>query len=102
MKFTLVISEKAKNHSQDAYDYYETAQEMLGERFLQTIEQQYEKLKDHPQHYSFLSHKKELRFISVPHFPFTIIFEIRENKVFIIDVHNTHQNPDKTFKREQE
>jgi plasmid stabilization system protein ParE len=97
MKFTLVISEKAKNHLQEAYDYYEKAQEMLGERFLQTIEQQYEKLKDHPQHYSFLSGKKDLRIISVPHFPFTIIFEIRENKVFIIDVHNTHQSPDNIF-----
>jgi hypothetical protein len=98
MKFTLVISEKAKNHSQDAYDYYEPIQEMLGERFLKTIEQQYEKLKTNPQHYSFLSGKKDLRFISVPHFPFTIIFEVKETKVLIIDVHNTHRHPDDILK----
>jgi plasmid stabilization system protein ParE len=98
MKFTLVISEKAKKHSQEAYDYYETKQQMLGERFLQTIEHQYEKLKANPQHYSFLSGKKDLRFVSVPHFPFTIIFEIKKPMVLIIDVHNTHQHPDEILK----
>ncbi len=77
MNFTLIISENAKNHSQVAYDYYEKVQEMLGERFLRTLEQQYEKLKNNPHHYSFLSSKKNLRFISVPHFPFTVILKLK-------------------------
>lgn len=66
----------------------------MGERFLQTLEKQYEKLKKHPQHYSFISYKKDIRSVSVPCFPFSIIFQIKEDEVVIIDVHNTYQNPD--------
>jgi plasmid stabilization system protein ParE len=92
MKFTIVILEEAKKHTDEAYEYYERSQELLGERFLQTIEQQYDKLKDNPQYYSFLSDRKDLHFLVVPHFPFTIIFEVKDDQVFIIDVHNTHKN----------
>lgn len=56
------------------------------------LEDQYEKIKANPQHYSFLSAKKDLRFLVVPQLPFIIIFEVKNDQVFIIDVHNTHKN----------
>lgn len=45
MSYDIVISTKAKNHTQDSYDYYETEQQQLGERFLRTHEEHYEKLR---------------------------------------------------------
>lgn len=93
MKFDLVILEEAKNHLHEAYNYYETSQHSLGERFLEIIEQQYKKIENNPQYYSFISDKKDLRFLLVPKFPFVIIFEIKGFRVFIIDVHKTHKNP---------
>ncbi len=92
MKFTIIISQTAKNHVEKAYNYYESVQEAIGERLLETLELQYDKLKNTPQHYSFLSGKKDLRFLVVPQFPFIIIYQIKGDHVFIIDVHNTHQN----------
>ncbi len=97
MSYIIVILPAAKNHTQDAFEYYETVQQNLGDRFLQTIEKQYDELKDHPHHYSFLSAKKDLRYNVVPHFPFIIVFQIKEDSVFVIAIHNTHQNLPKIY-----
>ena len=94
MNFSIVISHKARDHTQKAYEYYESKQPSLGERFLATLELQYDKLKTNPHHYSFLSAQKDLRSLALPYFPFSIIFEINMTEVLIIDVHNTHSHPD--------
>jgi hypothetical protein len=91
--FRITLTPKAKQHTEEACKYYGRILSSLEERFLQTLERQYEKLKEHLQHYSFISSKKGIRSLAVPYFPFPIIFQIKENEVIIIDVHNTYQNP---------
>ncbi len=93
MNYNIIITPAAKVQTQQAFDYYEETEQNLGERFLKSLENKYVELKLHPQHYSFLSAKKDLRFVAVLHFPFIVVFEIREHLVFIIAVHNTNQNP---------
>ena len=91
MNFKIIISTEAKKQTLDAFNYYENKQENLGEIFLQTIESLYLKLQKSPYNYSFLSSQKDLRYTSISTFPFIIIFEILEDVVYIINVHNTHQ-----------
>lgn len=91
--FRIALTPKAKLHTEEACEYYGKILSSLEERFLQTLEKQYEKLKKHPQHYSFISSKKDIRSLALPYFPFSIIFQIKENEVLIIDIHNTYQNP---------
>ncbi len=98
MQFEIVLTFKAKNHTQQAYDHYESVQSNLGERFLSLLELHYEKLSKNPQHYSYFSVDQQLQSLSLPIFPYSIIFQIISNRVLVIDVHNTHQNPDKFLK----
>lgn len=64
MSYRITLSPIAKDHTQDAYEYYESQQLFLGDQFLTTLEMHYDELSVHPQHYSFITDKKIYVFLS--------------------------------------
>jgi plasmid stabilization system protein ParE len=91
MSYKITLSPAAFSDEQEAYDYYEEQQIGLGERFLLELETYYNKLKVHPQHFSFIEPAENFRSAALPTFPYIIIYEIADEQVYVFAVHNTHK-----------
>ncbi len=76
MEYEIIISTAAENDTEESYIFYEKKQPGLGERFLNELAENYNKLKLHPTHYSFVSAEKITRALSLKKFPFKIIFKL--------------------------
>jgi plasmid stabilization system protein ParE len=93
MPYELVISPTAFRETGNAYDYYEIQSPRLGERFLKSLEDAYQKLAINPQHYGYINSRKDIRDMKIEIFPFIIVFQIVENKVLVLRVFNTNHDP---------
>ena len=92
----MIIKEEAHRDSVAAFDYYESCQEGLGERFVNALLNRYNDLSEHPQYYSYIveDSKRVLRDVKLESFPYVVVFEITESKeVVVYAVHNTHKDP---------
>ncbi|SIT26815.1 type II toxin-antitoxin system RelE/ParE family toxin [Chryseobacterium gambrini] len=92
MIYELIIQEEASLEILEAYIYYENAQKGLGEKFMKQLNKYFVRIQDHPKHFEI---KKNYREAFVQKFPYLIIFDIIDNKIIILSVFNTHQNPTK-------
>lgn len=99
MAYKIIISNEAFNDTNDAYIYYEKKKAGLGNRFLDELFSFYEKLQNHPTYYSFTSKEKTTRFIALKKFPYSIIYEVAENELYIFAIHHFKQDPDHFLKR---
>ncbi len=99
MIFRLILSTEAQKDVVAATDYYKLVSDVVAENFLEILESVYQKLKQSPRHYSFFNEKKTLRSAAFIKFPYSIIFKIQEDTVYIVAIYNTHQNPGNILKR---
>jgi plasmid stabilization system protein ParE len=93
MKLKLEIKEEADEEIIDAYLYYETQQNGLGERFLMQLGKFFDEICENPKH--FATKKKNFREAYIRKFPYIIIYEIENEKIVVFSVFNTSQNPKK-------
>ena len=93
MVYTLEIKIEAIADMQDAYDYYEENKKGLGGRFLDTVENHFDRIQLYPEHYQIK--RKPYREAVVKDFPYVIIFEIIENSIIVYAVFNTYLDPSK-------
>ena len=93
MAYNIILLPAAELDTIEALIFYETQQSNLEERFLKSVEESYKKLSQSPQYYSYINSKKDLRDIKIKDFPFVIIYQIIEDKVFVLRVFNTNRNP---------
>lgn len=77
----------------EAASFYEAQQLGLGINFLNELDDAMSKLRNHPQHYSFISADKIFRSYSLDRFPFKLIFEILGNQVIINAVCHDKRKP---------
>ena len=97
MQFDLFITPVALSETDDAYDFYETKSEGLGDRFIESLETTYKKISHLPKSYGFISKSKDLRDVKVKDFPFVVIFQIFGNRVIILRVFNTSRKQPTKF-----
>lgn len=91
MKFPLEIKEEAHLETLDAYLYYESISEGLGEKFLRQLDKYFEKICENPE--NFQIKKLNYRELYIKKFPYLIIFQFVERKVTVYSVFNTYKNP---------
>lgn len=91
MIYDLIIVEEADLEIIESYLYYENKQSGLGEKFLAQLDKYLERISQNPKH--FAVKKKNYHEAYIKKFPYLIIFEIEEKKVFVYSVFNTSQNP---------
>jgi len=96
MAYSFEIKEEANFEIIEAYQYYHTKQEGLGEQFLSHLDLYFQRIAKNPKH--FPEKRKPYREAFVKRFPFLIIYEIIEEQVIIYSVFNTWQNPEKRKK----
>lgn len=97
MQYQLEIKEEAYLDIKQAYNYYEESKLGLGERFLNTLEIYFERVKQYPKHYQIK--QKPFREAFVKDFPYVIIYEIEKNKIIVYAVFCTYKNPKKKPKQ---
>lgn len=89
--YLIDFTEPARDDADAGFKWYECKKDGLGFDFLQEIENFVLKLKNNPYAYSYLS--EPLRQCKIDRFPYVIVFEIKEDKVVVYRVFNTHQDP---------
>lgn len=90
MIYELVVQEEASLEILEAYIYYENVQAGLGEKFRKQLSKDFLRIQSNPKHFEI---KKNYREAFVQKFPYLIIFDIIDNKIIVLSVFNTHQNP---------
>ena len=86
------ITELAYQEFIDGIEYYEAQLEGLGLRFKESIVQGFERIKKHPE--AWEAYSGNTRKYTIGKFPYKIIYTIDNDKIYIIAVANSHQNPD--------
>ena len=82
----------AQQELDDAITYYNYEQEGLGKRFLSEVVKALKRIEHFPQAWQLLTKNSHRCLIN--HFPYGIIYQIREEKILIIAVANLHRKPD--------
>lgn len=87
----VIFLEVAIAELNDTFEYYELQQIHLGYRFISAVENSVELIKYYPQGWHSLS--PNIRRCLVKNFPYGLIYQIRENEIYIIAVANLHRKP---------
>ncbi len=99
MAYKLVTLKVAAEDISEAYHYYENAKIGLGDRFMSELLNRFSEISAHPQYYGYIDSQNIVRDVKLRNFPYLVVYEIRDEFVVIISVHNTHRHPDKRFKK---
>ena len=92
MSYLLVTVPEARDEIQEAYDYYESKRIGLGDEFLEHLEDYYKILKTEIPFFE-IKRKPAYRELPLSRFPYVIIYELRNNIIFVYSVFNTYQDP---------
>ncbi len=93
MKYKLIITQNALQDEMEAYHYYEDIRPGLGDKFLESLENRYNALSEHPDYYSYSDSNKIIRDVAIDVFPYLIIYEVSGNYVIVFTIHNTYKKP---------
>jgi len=97
MSYRVILKEEADGDVYNSYNWYESHQIGLGDKFLDEIEEYIEVLEKTPQIYQI--RKKNRRYCPLNRFPYIIVYEIEKYEVIIYAVFNTYQHPIRLDKR---
>ena len=95
---TLIIKPHAVQMQKDAYDWYELQKKGLGELFIKTLDEHYNKLEHFPEAYS--KREGQYRHLQLKKFPYVIVFKIIKTQVLVYAVFHTSRNPKHKLKRQ--
>lgn len=90
MKYELVVAPAAQQDIEEAFSYYLNIRYALAERFIAKVQDVYTKLMDKPHRYSYFGSLETIRAVSSS-FPYLVVFQMKNDTVFVIGLHNTHQ-----------
>ncbi len=93
MKYTLIVKPEAELDILKSAQWYENKQENLGSRFLDLVSDKTHLVIDNPLHYQI--RYKTTRLALVDHFPYAIHFLVEEDRIIILAVLGTRENPQK-------
>lgn len=103
MAYQLIISEKARLNTSEAYKYYENESPGLGDRFLEYLDKAFEEIINCPTCFGYVDNdpRKVFRDIHLKAFPYLVAYEIEELEKLIIvySVFNTWQHPSKKISK---
>ena len=97
MIYQIIVPESVYLELKEVSSYYESKQKDLGLRFVLSWETAMEHIKEAPLLYQ--KKNKRLRTIKLNKFPYLLVFEIIENKIYVFRLANAKRNPKKIFKK---
>jgi plasmid stabilization system protein ParE len=93
MTWDIIFRKAARKEFDEAYDFYESRKEGLGEEFAQCVQVELKSLEINPKVHAKIY--KEARRAVVKRFPYCIYYIIRSEQVHIVSVFHTSRNPRK-------
>ena len=97
MIYQVIVPESVYLELKEVSSYYESKQKDLGLRFILSWEATMKNIKEAPLLYQ--KKNKRLRTIKLNKFPYLLVFEIIESKIYVFRLNNAKRNPKKIFKK---
>jgi len=94
MEYNLIVTEFAKEESIEAFLWYESKKEGLGEEFFEELNQLYAYIVENPNLFP-VKRKGIYHEAVVKRFPFVVIYAVDESIVRVLSVFKTPQDPTK-------
>ena len=89
--YTVVLKEEVERDVQEAYNWYESKRNLLGDSFIAELESYLNILEKEPQ--IFQVRKANRRYCPLKRYPYVIVYEIENDLVIVYAVFNTFKNP---------
>ena len=101
MSYTCILHPKTEEDYIDAYDWYESKQEGLGEKFIASVRNKIQEISRNPQAFSSKSNVS-FREAIVDDFPFLIVYKFNKEKkeIFIGAIHHMKKHPSKKYRNQ--
>lgn len=93
----LIIAPEAHDDIAEAYDWYETQRQGLGDEFLNCVEACIDQIRRMPRLYAVVF--KDYRRVLVRRFPYAVFYETDNGSVSVYCVFHCSQDPDKWKQR---
>ncbi|MEI7616746.1 MAG: type II toxin-antitoxin system RelE/ParE family toxin [Actinomycetota bacterium] len=87
----VVFNEIAKDELEDAIKFYELEYPGLGEKFREEIKKSIKRLIEHPN--AWVTETGEVRKYLVHKFPYSILYSIEKDHIYIIAIAHQHRKP---------
>ena len=88
-----IILDDAEDDLRNAYNWYQTKEQGLGDRFLSSVQDGLTLIRQHPEIFPVCV--SEFRRALISKFPFEIIYEKEGDRIVVYSVFNCSQNPQK-------
>ncbi|MBD0331725.1 MAG: type II toxin-antitoxin system RelE/ParE family toxin [Chitinophagaceae bacterium] len=100
MTYHAIFHAEVKTDYDEAYVWYESQEEGLGEKFLAAVRNKIEEIVISPETYGERT-EKGYREAVVDGFPFSIIYTVYKKKkeIFISSIHHHKKNPKKKYRK---
>lgn len=90
--YTLAFHPSAGGEVRDAYRYYEDKKPGLGDEFIDALDDLFNLITDNPNLFAFDFNK--VRKSPLKRFPFSIYYEVFEDRIFVYSVFHQSRNPE--------
>jgi hypothetical protein len=95
--YQVIVPQSVYLELEEVSFYYESKQKDLGIKFILSWETAMDHIKEAPLLYQ--KKNKRLRTIKLNKFPYLLVFEIIENKIYVFRLTNAKKNPKKIYKK---
>ena len=86
------LLEAAQKELDDAYDYYEAQATGLGSQFIDEMLGTMKSIRKHPEAWPVFSRRSRRCLVS--RFPYSIIYQVLEDKILIVAIAHMHRKPE--------
>jgi plasmid stabilization system protein ParE len=86
-----IVRPRAERDIQSAYDWYESQEPGLGERFLETVRKRLEAIRDFPESCPVIY--RDVRRAVVSRFPYLVFYVVQPNRVTVLAVLHHSRSP---------
>ncbi len=90
--FQLVFHPHVSKEIKVSYSWYQGKAAGLGDDFINELESAYETIKEYPLGWPFL--KQDFRRFVLPKFPFSVIYKINSDTIYVVAVMHNSRKPD--------
>jgi len=98
LSYSSILSSRAEKEIAISWDWYEERQQGLGDRFLNEVISRIRDIEKTPERYP--TKHKSYKEVSIPTFPYLIIYRINNKKksIRVVSVFHTSQSPKKKYR----
>ena len=99
MSLGIRLSPRARADVQQAFDWYGSKRQGLGDEFIAALDEVLEQVADNPT--AFQRFRRGVRRALIRRFPYSVYFRIEDEYVFVLAVFHSSRNPAKWKRRGQ-